>query len=448
MGHIWVVDGATRQVRAGSNNYALPKQIVALGGGAYRLMTRSPRHDTVAVGDLVKLPQRLNLKCPHAFRVEGSKDVTLQNVTIESAPCFGFVSTWGDGIVLDHVRVIPGPPPPGATEPRTFSSSADGLNLENDEHGAIIHDCRVESNGDDGIAIYDSPDLIVGPAGGASVLIGLNEFNTVDKPYPVGDTLRFFLPTGPVDRKIASVERQPTPADLAQIRQKAFAGGAAKRGFERTLRVGLDLPVTAEPGDHVLDLRYAGGGFDISRNVLVNNASRGINVNQSFGTVSHNSITHSFLPGIHMTEFMATGGSPFQTSVQIIDNVITDACIGDPGRKDWQGAISIVSWEANHYVGGHTDITITGNTIDRPNGIGIQVQTGSRIVVADNVFGPVGVVRKGATPPAVLLDNVLGATVRGNVIKGDGWGAAGAQLRIMPNCRDISAEMPFAPPGG
>ena len=200
VGHIWIADAVTRQVKPGSINYGgAHKEIINLGNNMYRLVMRGERHDTVQPGDHIKIPQRLNLKAPHGVYVNASKNIDLQDVTIESAPCFGFVSTWGDSISLDNVRVIPGPPPPGATEPRIFSSSADGINFQSDSHGPVIRNCMVASNGDDGIAIYNNPDLVLSSGKKASVFVGLGLADPNTETYSPGDTLRFFHsgPAGP-----------------------------------------------------------------------------------------------------------------------------------------------------------------------------------------------------------------------------------------------------------
>ena len=224
-----------------------------------------------------------------------------------------------------------------------------------------------------------------------------------------------------------------------------------KNRFQRIVRVTLDVPVDSVAGDRVLNARYAGAGFDISGNVLINNASRGINVNQSHGSVKGNYISHSYLPGIHMTEFMNadSGGSGFQTDVEIVGNVVTDACIGYPGRKDWQGAISIVAWDGGAgFVDGHSKIEIKGNTIETPNGIGIQVQCGSNISVQGNAFGSLakaGDAREGKLAPAILLDSIHGGVVNHNALAGDGWKAPGAGLQVNPNCKEIKAESPLLP---
>jgi hypothetical protein len=435
VGHIWIADAATREVKPGSVNYGHPKEIVNTGDGTYRLLMKGGRHDSVQPGDLIKLPQRLNLKAPHAVRVDGSKAITFENVTIESAPCFGFVSTWGDGIVLDHVKVVPGPPPPGATEPRIFSSSADGINMENDARGPSIRNCKVISNGDDGIAIYNMPDLVLAQDGSSSLIIGLNNPNPRQEAYAPGDRVRLFLfGHGIEERKIIAVEPSADSGKLPPYNRVRYS---------RLARVTVDTPVTAAPGDRVLDTRYEGAGFEIANNMLINNASRGINVNQSGGRVFENHISHSFLPGIHMTEFMRAdgGGSGFQKEVEILNNVISDACIGFPQRKDWQGAICIVASDSKAHFEGHEEISIVNNVIERPNGIGIQAQCARNVKIWNNTIASPA--KAGRAAAAILLDDVHAANLRNNVLSGAGWNAPTTELRMLPSCSGIVYELPI-----
>lgn len=444
VGHIWVADGATRLVKPGSIDYGGPfKKIIPMGNGAYRLILKQAIwRSSVQVGDLIKIPQKLNLRSPHAIRIHACKSISLENVTIESAPCFGFVSTWGDNIMLDNVRVVPGPPPPGATEPRIFSSSADGINLQDDRRGPVIRNCIVACNGDDGIAIYNLPDMVLAQDG-TSITIGLRCPDPQVECYSAGDTLRFFLHSRrrTVDRKIVSVQPGPPARELELIKETPKSSSH----FRRAVKIILDLPLTVTPGDMLLNTKYAGRGFDISNNLLLNNACRGINVNESYGAVVRNYVYHTFLPGIHMTEFLEDGGSGFQTSVSIKDNTVIDACVGYSQRKDWQGAISIVTWDAEpHSLDGNSNITITGNKIDRPNGVGIQVLCGSKILIEDNIFGSldkVGNAKKGA--PAILLDEVYGANLRQNILVGTGWGTPQSELQVMRTCRDVSYDVPI-----
>ncbi len=424
-------------------NYGSPQQIVKIGPNAYRLLTKPERHDSVQPGDIIKIPQKMNLRSPHGLRLEECKAVTLEKVTIESAPCFALYSGWGEDILLDHVRVVPGPTPPGATEPRIFSSSADGLNLEDNTRGPVIRNCTVASNGDDGIAIYNKSDSVIGQEKDGAIVVGLFPSAPRDKVYFPGDTLRFFLAQTlrTEERKIVTVEANASPSDLEQVKQQ-FSAGIQAHKYGRAVRVNLDSPLTVAPGDLVIDTRYAGRGFEITNNVLVNNASRGMNICQSYGSISHNCVYHSFLPGIHVT---GAGDYGFQTSIDIKDNVVTDASVGFPARKDWKGAISIVAWGTGPVLDGNSHISITGNVINQLNGIGIQVLCASQVMIEDNVFGSVD---KFAAPdltinfPALSLDEVHDAEIKENVVAGTGWSAS-PEIKMTSSCHDISAEVPF-----
>jgi len=441
VGHIWIVDAVMRQLKPGCSNYGSPKEMLKLGDGRFRLVYNFPRHDAVAPGDLIKLPQRLNLRAPHAVFLSRCTAVAFENVSILSAPCFGFVSTYGDGISLNNVRVVPGPTPPGASEPRIFSSSADAINLSNNTTGPVIRNSVAASNGDDGIAIYNQPAFVFGKKNDSTLTVGLNWGGSAN--YHPGDLLRFFLfARGKTEeRKVVSSIPASLPANFEDIKEQHLK--APRRGsLAICIELALDAPLDAEPGDVLQNTRYAGQAFEISGNRLIDNASRGINANQSGGVVRNNYVKHSYLSGLQVTAFVKDGGSgsAFQHSVKIIDNDICDTCIGFSKEKNWQGAISIANWDSKHpFPDGHRDIVITGNSIDKPNGIGIKVQCASNVVISGNRFGGPGIRSSGA---AIFLDVVNHVKVVSNVLIGSGWGLPGAELIAGSNCHDIQAEAP------
>ena len=443
VGHIWVADAKTRLIKPGSANYGTdPKNIIHIGDNLYHF-TRKSSFYGIAPGDHIKFPQKLNLKSPHAVNLFNCQSVTFQNVTIESAPCFGFVSTWGDGLVLDHVRVVPGPPPPGATEPRIFSSSADGINLENDRRGPIVRNCTVQSNGDDGIAVYNQPDTVLAQQPDGTIQIGTVWGDPRVEPYNPGDMLRFFLKTSGriVEAKVTEVKPGPTGPALKPILD---ALQLPPQAFFRSILVRLDAPVTTALDDRVLNTQFTGRGFQITGNTLINDASRGITLNYSYGDVSQNHIEHSYLPAIHMTEFMkdAGNGSAFQTSVKIENNTITDPCIAYTVNPGWNAAISLIaSGPFAHSLDGYSNIAITGNSIDRLNGPGIYVTSATNVSIENNTFGDlerVGAAKIGA--PAIQLSRVNGAAIHNNILAGSGWEQPDSELSISSDCFNVSLE--------
>jgi hypothetical protein len=442
VGHIWIVDAATRRLKPGCQNYGAPQAILKIGTGEYRLVYQHPRHDAAAPGDLIKLPQRLNLKAPHAVRLSQCEAVAVKNVTIRSAPCFGLTSSLGDGITLENVRVVPGPVPPGASQQRIFSSSADAINLSNNRTGPVIRHCAVTSSGDDGIAVYNQPAFIYGKKNDTTLIVGLNWGRSAD--YRPGDLLRFFLFKAgkTAERRLLASLPARTPPDFEDIKRRHLKA-PRKNSLQTCIEVALDAPLDAEAGDMLLNASYAGQGFEISGNVLVDVASRGINACQSGGLVKNNDIRHTYLSGIQVAAFMKDGGSGsgFQHAVAIADNELADTCIGFSQEKNWQGAVSVVNWDSQHpFPDGHRDISITGNSIDKPNGVGIKVQCASKVVVARNRFGSPGVRRRGDA--AILLDAVGSAKLFGNALFGPAWVAPTAELAVSASCHDVDAEIP------
>lgn len=432
VGHIWIVDPVTRQVKTGSLAYGGPQELRRLDSGEYQLIHKAPHlHDTTQPGDWIKLPQRLNLKSPHAVRLSRCASVTLANVTIHSAPCFGFVSSFGEAISLDAVRVVPGPPPPGATEPRIFSSSADGINLHGNTTGPVIRNCVVASSGDDGIAIYNFSDLVLARESATILLVALREAAPGLLCYARGDTLRFFrLQEGRTEeRRIVSVQPAEAPPDLEVIKARALKS-ASPSAYSRAFRVTLDSAISLSVGDRILNCRYAGRDFEIARNTVLDAASRGINVNQSFGSVHDNVVCHTYLPGVHMTAFLKDGGAGFQTAVALENNVVMDTCIGLPKREDWQGGISIVNWDAElPFQDGHTQLTLRGNRIAMSHGPALKLHCASGVAIEQNILAP------GCPAPAVVLDSVATANLSQNLII-----PTSAAIQISATCRQINSD--------
>ncbi len=87
--------------------------------------------------------------------------MVFRNITEYCAPGMGFVEHAGAGgtRLLDY-RIIPGPPPPGATRPRLLTTSWDGILHTEVAHGPDVENCTIESCGDDSWS--DQFNLILG----------------------------------------------------------------------------------------------------------------------------------------------------------------------------------------------------------------------------------------------------------------------------------------------
>jgi len=184
--HMWVSDRQTRMIKAGVYNRGY-QSLEARGDGVWRLVHGHAIPDTAAVGDTIRLVQ--NWESAHAVLMHLCEGVVLSDVTVHAAPGFGIVERRGSGNQFQRVRIVPGPPPKGATEPRLFSSWADGLNCAAERVGPRIEDCRFEGTGDDAIAVYYESNLVVHDTTDNQVVLGLTQYSP---EYRVGDRVRFF----------------------------------------------------------------------------------------------------------------------------------------------------------------------------------------------------------------------------------------------------------------
>lgn len=108
----------------------------------------------------------------HAISMELSSKTTLKNVTLNTAPGFGLIDTSGDGgTVLDGFRLVPGPPPPGATRAPLLSAVWDGIQFQSVGQGPTMINSEIRNAGDDSFSIQTRA-LPVLKAEGDRVIVG------------------------------------------------------------------------------------------------------------------------------------------------------------------------------------------------------------------------------------------------------------------------------------
>lgn len=88
--------------------------------------------------------------------------MALRDVTLYCAPGMGIVEHAGEGGTrLTGVRIVPGPTPAGATQPRLLTTSWDGILHTEVRHGPTVERCTIESCGDDTWSVQSSPLLVL-----------------------------------------------------------------------------------------------------------------------------------------------------------------------------------------------------------------------------------------------------------------------------------------------
>lgn len=126
---------------------------------------------------------------PHGIVLERCAEVTLDRVTLHAAPGMGILDVGGDGGTrLAGCRVVPGPPPPGATAPRLLSTSWDAIQHKLTRRGPKVTGCTIEHAGDDSWSVQSS-SLLVLARDGRSIVLASEDDGPAQYLQP-GDRLR------------------------------------------------------------------------------------------------------------------------------------------------------------------------------------------------------------------------------------------------------------------
>jgi len=444
-GFMWTSDKNTRLIKPGSANRA-NRGITNMGDGVWRIDNGGPVNDTAEVGDFLRIPQKI--KSPGALDVAMCTNLTLIGMTFFSSPyhfCTAF--RWCHGVTLKSCRIVPGPPPAGATEARLFSSVGDGFNFSGITGGLRIEDCETDSTGDDGIAVYYSPIMVLQNAGQKVTVASESGGGPL---FPIGARLRFFVTqTGKIEEAtVKDCKRSPFPrSGIEEIRKKVFTSTSV-HGFNEPIDVELESPVNAQPGDEAVLLDECASETIIRGCRVRNSGSRGIVANRSHLRVENNQIDSTFFPGIHVFAFFHSEGGPgFQEDVTISGNKISRANIGHIADARFLGGICVVRWDRGDLqFGGHRQIVIENNQIINNWGVDMKVQAATGVVIRGNRFIQSHMEKSPNDSPRnkaiIFLQNVVGATVDGNeIIKPDP--GIGEEPLVTDNVENLNAAKPF-----
>jgi len=144
-------DPATRLWKAGVPDFFGVQASAAGEEGEYNVKSPNPLEAHIAPGDLLAFDWRGH----EGVMIRNVKSLTMEDVDIFSSPSLGIGGRCITGQhVFRRVRILRGPTPPGATEPRLMSTSADGLNYATCVKGPIIEDCDFSFMGDDGVNFH------------------------------------------------------------------------------------------------------------------------------------------------------------------------------------------------------------------------------------------------------------------------------------------------------
>ena len=358
------------------------------------------------VGDLASLSTGPAPGCaPHAISIGDCSGMVFDHVTVFTAPGMGILEGDGEGgMKYTNCRVVPGPPPPGATEPRLLSTTWDAIQTKMTHKGPDVEDCEILSAGDDSWSVQ-SCDYVVVAENGPKIVLAFRDIYC-DGPM-VGDRLMTSLDSKPViiaTRKETDFYRAglsgDTKAKMKQLKPWDFWNVGPK-----AIEITTKEPFPYKVGDSVYCPDKQCNGFVFRHNKL-HSAGR-ILVKASDGVVEDNDINQCHA-GVSVTAEVPAESASGIENVTIRNNHITGTGYYCPLWNSVQaGSVSVTAAAPGNKMqppGAFRNIVIENNHFDDICGPSIVVSSTQQLSIENNVFTSVMTAPPGVTGGIVGID--------------------------------------------
>lgn len=329
------------------------------------------------------------------IRIDRCADITVEGVTIWSAPGIAMTVRFVDGENHFSFNVGRGPTPPGATEPRLLSTSADGFNYAYARTGLVLENCDFSFMGDDAVNLHGIAFAVAESDGTTVRLIrpyGREGFDKVIRP---GDEVHG-IAQGNFDitgvSSIASVAYEPAPDPRFAKRLAELFPHVRGNRFS-IYRLELARPLALSPGDFVEIPAIAAAGYTIRDNRFTHNRGRAMRLMSSRGLVENNHIEGIKQAAITLgPEFVGFREAGWVEDVVVRGNTIRDSAF-DPAlvrhAAYTPGAISVMHRgetpdSPRPVVARHRNITIENNRIENVGGPAIHINQASGVRILNN----------------------------------------------------------------
>jgi len=354
-------------------------QLEKLEPDLFRINFTGNVSDSTEVGDYFSVVRPINI--PHGIALTDSTHITLDGVTVHSAPTFGIITGGGGDLTFNNVDIVPGEKPLLASVKRLRSSGADGIHVKSATSNVSMVGCRAEYTGDDSL-VLTSPYAMVVDAPASDVVRVV--FKRAEDYLP-GDLLELYehASTQRVERTLVSM----TTAALTEVQVKAltdvyFPNGRFVEYIAYDLT--LDAPVNAAPGDFISNHDRSNEGFLIANCHVQNTRARGILIKAGNGVVSNCVVDTTWLPGLQMRpEPNVWLEGDYSRNVQVIGNTFNNCGIIAAAN----GSIRIDSedpygWDAH----GHENLLFENNVVSNAPGISVYMKYAANVEFRNNSF--------------------------------------------------------------
>ena len=389
-----VFEASTHLWKAGVPDFFGVQMNAADSDGVYLVKSPNPFEGHIVPGDLLAFDWRGN----EGIMVRTTKRLTMEDVTIYSSPSLGI---GGRFITGQHnfrrVKILRGPTPEGATEPRLLSTSADGLNYAACVKGPIVEDCEFSFMGDDGINFHGVIVPVIEEESPTSLLV-IRPYQGERLPEIIapGMKARFlkagnFEPCGLVEIESFARTENKFPPDTAGKFYPLYHGNSkvASDVYRITLKTPvsdmkgcfLDIPEINNPGFSIRNCRF----HDHRARGVRLMASGGIVENCTFERISQNAITVG-------PEYGFWREAGWTSDIVIRNNKINDVARGFmmtlPSCYAPGAIASFVRPEQSSagIKAGNRNLTIEGNTIENCQLPGIFLNAVDTATVSGNTL--------------------------------------------------------------
>lgn len=363
-------------------------KLEVLSAKRLRIYGLNPRQDGgEQLGDIVVVgTQHLSGRYrPHAVMIENSVGTVMEDVTLYSSPCFGFLEVGCSSSVYRNCVI-------DRREGRMRSLNADAYHSKYAEVGPQIINCTAMWQGDDCVNICGDYYLVESGEGRKLRLLVQRSFHV--QP---GDRVELVTPDGRrlPDAKAVSFKRV---GDVSEA-DKAFfnsleLNAKVKAALRTVYSIELDREVDLPRGSVLASTRHKGNGFVVKDCTFGNNRSRGILIKAGEGEVSGNTLINTHSEAIKLSPEYHWLESGFSRNVVIRDNRITNSHL--PAiRITGVGSFT-----------GHENIQVLNN----------EIQTG--------VF------------PAIQMESVRDGSISNNTILGMDGGPVANAIRVR-HCENV-----------
>jgi hypothetical protein len=384
---IEIFDPATTELRRTDAGWA--QEVQPRGGHCYRVAKAvhyhyRPEWDTEQVGDILVATNRFPAHAGgHAIEASHCVGLKLEDVTLYTSPCFGFLEHACDGSTYLRCKIDRRPAaddPVRRGLPRMRSLVADAFHSVEARKGPAIIECTAKFMGDDCVNIHGSYHFVMA-SGGRELRVVTADRMTIE----AGDPVEFlpFAGQRPPDAVAVKCERDAPLTDAEKAffkkvnlnphyKQRLLSGAAL--GFKVTLDREVSLPV----GSAICSGNRSGNDFLVKGCDFGYNRSRGILIKASRGQVVGNKITHGWMAAVLVSPEYWWSESASSSDVVVAGNVI-DGC-----RR---AAIEIVAPGGNDQplaAGAHRNLSIVGNTITASAWPNIFVSSTAGLLIKDN----------------------------------------------------------------